>query len=44
MRDGLAFRKGLPVAGYTHKMTVISTSRDPAHVSMPAVHQVAALA
>jgi transposase-like protein len=31
-------------AGYIHKPTVISTSRDPAHVSMPGVHRVASLA
>lgn len=29
--------------GYTHKKTVLSSSGDPAHVSMPGVHRVASL-
>lgn len=29
--------------GYTHKKTVLSSSGDPAHVSMPGVHRIASL-
>ena len=33
----------LPKHGYTRKKIVVSSSDDPAHVSMPGVHQVASL-
>jgi transposase-like protein/ribosomal protein L37AE/L43A len=41
--DGWGGYNDLPKHGYKHKKGVISTSGDPAHVSMPAVHRVAAL-
>jgi len=34
---------GLPEYGYTRKATLLSSSGDPAHVSMPGVHRVASL-
>lgn len=34
---------GLSEQGYRHRLTSISSSGDPAHVSMPGVHRVAAL-
>ena len=43
LTDGWGGYKRLPQLGYTHKPTVSSSSGDPAHVSMPAVHRVAAL-
>ncbi len=33
----------IPKHGFTHRKTILSDSDDPAHVSMPAVHRVAAL-
>jgi transposase-like protein len=33
----------LPKHGYIHKITVLSSSGDPAHISMPGVHRVASL-
>lgn len=41
--DGWGGYNDLPRLGYTRRKTVISTSGDPAHVSMPAVHRVASL-
>jgi len=41
--DGWTGYNGLSDHGYTHKKTVLSTSGDPAHVSMPGVHRIAAL-
>jgi transposase-like protein len=41
--DGWASYNTLSSHGYSHHRTVISESGDPAHVSMPAVHRVAAL-
>ncbi len=41
--DGWTGYNGLTKAGYTHEKTVISSSGDPAHVSMPGVHRVASL-
>lgn len=43
LTDGWGGYNRLPQLGYTHKPTVSSSSGDPAHVSMPAVHRVAAL-
>ncbi len=42
--DGWASYNALAAHGYSHHRTVISTSGDPAHISMPAVYRVAALA
>lgn len=44
LTDGWRAYPGVVAAGYIHKPTVISASGDPAHVSMPGVHRVAALA
>jgi len=41
--DGWNGYNGLPEYGYTRKATVLSSSGDPAHVSMPGVHRVASL-
>lgn len=42
--DGWASYNALTAHGYLHHRSVISESGDPAHISMPAVHRVAALA
>jgi transposase-like protein len=41
--DGWSGYRSLSTLGYTHEVTVISRSDDPAHVSMPHVHRVASL-
>lgn len=41
--DGWGGYNELPMHGYTHRRTVLSSSPDPAHVVMPAVHRVASL-
>jgi len=41
--DGWTGYNNLESLGFTHDITVMSTSQDQAHVSMPGVHQVAAL-
>jgi transposase-like protein len=41
--DGWKGYNGLSKQGYTHRVTNISSSGDPAHVSMPRVHRIAAL-
>ena len=41
--DGWSGYNGLLGQGYAHECTVLSSSGDPAHVSMPGVHRVAAL-
>ena len=41
--DGWSGYNGLQEAGYTHRTTILSSSGEPAHVSMPAVHRVASL-
>jgi len=41
--DGWTGYNGLLRHGYVHERTVLSSSGDPAHVSMPGVHRVAAL-
>jgi len=41
--DGWGGYNDLPQHGYTHQKTVLSSSDDPAHVSMPGVHRVASL-
>ena len=41
--DGWKGYNGLSEQGYSHRLTNISSSGDPAHVSMPGVHRVAAL-
>jgi transposase-like protein len=41
--DGWSGYTGLSDHGYVHKKTVLSTSGDPAHVSMPGVHRISAL-
>ena len=43
LTDGWGGYNGLPELGYTRKATVIASSNDPAHVSMPGVHRVASL-
>jgi transposase-like protein len=43
LTDGWSGYNGLPELGYTRKATVIASSNDPAHVSMPGVHRVASL-
>ncbi|MCD4719745.1 MAG: IS1595 family transposase, partial [Desulfobacula sp.] len=43
LTDGWRGYNGLPELGYTRKTTVIASSNDPAHVSMPGVHRVASL-
>ena len=41
--DGWTGYNNLESLGFTHDITVMSTSQDQTHVSMPGVHQVAAL-
>jgi len=41
--DGWAGYNGLVRHGYLRNQTVLSSSGDPAHVSMPAVHRVSSL-
>jgi transposase-like protein len=41
--DGWTGYNGLSGLGYQHKKTILSSSGDPAHVSMPGVHRVASL-
>lgn len=41
--DGWSGYNNLSKHGYTHQKTVVSSSGDPAHVSMPGVHRVASL-
>lgn len=41
--DGWAGYNDLAKEGYRHERTVLSSSGDPAHVSMPGVHRVASL-
>ena len=43
LTDGWGGYNDLPSYKYTHKKTVLSSSGDPAHVSMPGVHRVASL-
>lgn len=43
LTDGWGGYNGLPEYGYTRKITVLSSSGDLAHVSMPGVHRVASL-
>ncbi len=43
LTDGWDGYNGLPKLGYTRKAIVLSSSGDPAHVSMPSVHRVASL-
>ena len=43
LTDGWCGYNGLPEYGYTRKATVLSSSGDPAHVSMPGVHRIASL-
>ena len=41
--DGWKAYRGLTAKGFTHRVTVLSASPDPAYVLMPSVHRVAAL-
>lgn len=41
--DGWQGYNGISGCGYTHKRKVLTDSGDPAHVSMPGVHRIAAL-
>ena len=41
--DGWSGYNGLSTHGFTHRVTVQSSSGDPAHVSMPGVHRVSSL-
>lgn len=43
LTDGWGGYNGLVEHGYKRKITVLSSSGDPAHVSMPGVHRVASL-
>jgi transposase-like protein len=43
LTDGWKGYNALPEHGYLHKKTVLSSSNDPAHVSMPGVHRVSSL-
>ncbi len=43
LTDGWGGYNDLPKYGYTRKATVLSSSGDPAHVSMPGVHRIASL-
>jgi transposase-like protein len=43
LTDGWRGYNGLSEYGYTRTVTVLSSSGDPAHVSMPGVHRVASL-
>jgi transposase-like protein len=41
--DGWSGYAGLKAAGYRHKVSIISSSTDPAHEAMPRVHKVSSL-
>ena len=41
--DGWAGYNNLQQHGYVHQKTVVSSSDDPAHVSMPGIHRIASL-
>ena len=41
--DGWSSYNGLSALGYTHQRTIMSSSSDPAHVTMPGVHRIASL-
>ena len=43
LTDGWGGYNDLSDHGYTHKRTIMSSSDDPAHVSMPGVHRVSSL-
>ena len=43
LTDGWGGYNDLPEHGYIRKKTVLSSSGDPAHVSMPGVHRVSSL-
>jgi transposase-like protein len=43
LTDGWGGYNDLPKHGYTRKKTIVSSSDDSAHVSMPGVHQIASL-
>lgn len=43
LTDGWKGYNGLSGHGYKHKIIVLSSSGDPAHVSMPGVHRIASL-
>ena len=43
LTDGWGGYNDIPLHGYTHKQTMMSSSDDPAHVSMPGVHRVSSL-
>jgi len=43
LTDGWGGYNALPDHGYTRKKVILSSSSDPAHVSMPGVHRVASL-
>ena len=43
LTDGWSGYNELAMHGFTHQRTILSHSDDPAHVSMPGVHRVAAL-
>ena len=43
LTDGWGGYKELPEHGYAHRATVLSTSGNPANVSMPGVHRIASL-
>ena len=43
LTDGWSGYNGLTKHSYIHSRTVLSNSEDPAHVAMPAVHQIASL-
>jgi transposase-like protein len=43
LTDGWGGYNDLPAHGYTRKKTVLSSSGDPAHVSMPGVHRISSL-
>ena len=43
LTDGWRAYNGLAARGYTHGMTILSSSDEPAHVLMPGVHRVASL-
>ena len=43
LTDGSRSYIGLDKLGFVHKQTILSTSSDPAHVSMPGVHRIASL-
>ena len=42
--DGWASYNALEDRGYLHRKSIVSASGDPAHISMPGVHRIAALA